>query len=125
MPTAEASRDDALVRGLATHFRVLNILWIVITVAQVLSCAGVICAAWNTYVVVKRWKIPKLMERRSSSIVAMYENDLSWFITFAALNFVLGGVVGVGLIAWEFFFIRAKVLENKHLFAPRAARGDY
>ncbi len=123
MPAAAGEVDgDALARSLAKQFRVLNILWIVVTALQVLSCAGVVAAAWNVYVLVQRWKVPKHIEARSPSVVAMYENDAGWFITFLALNLVLGGVVGAGLIAYEFFVIRAKVLANRHLFAPAAGR---
>lgn len=122
MPAAAAGEVDgeALARSLATQFRVLNISWIVITVLQVATCAGVVAAAWNAYVLVKRWKVPRLIEARSPSVVAMYENDGAWFVTFLVMNLVLGGVIGAGLIAWEFFFIRAKVLGNRHLFAPAA-----
>jgi hypothetical protein len=122
MPKAASTDEDALVRSLASQFKVMNILWIVLTVIQVFSCAGIICAAWNTYVLVQRWKIPRLIEARNPSIVHMYENNMAWFISFLAINIVLGGVIGAGLIAWELLGIRSKVLQNRHLFAPAAAR---
>jgi hypothetical protein len=108
--------DEALVRSLASQFRAVNVLWIVITVLQVASCAGVFCAAWNVYVLVQRWRIPRLIEARSPAVVRMYEDDIAWFVTFLAMNILLGGVVGAALIAWEFFAIRSKVLANRHLF---------
>ena len=125
MPASDAADADAMARSLAQQFRILNILWIIVTVIQIVSCAGVICAAWNVYVLVQRWKVPRLIEKRDPAVLRLYQNDLGWFITFAALNFVLGGVIGVGLIGWEFFFIRAKVLQNKHIFARRAERAAY
>jgi hypothetical protein len=127
MPAAAATGADAdaLAKSLASQFRILNVLWIVLTIAQAASFAGVVAAAWNTYVLVKRWKVPRLIERRSPAVIAMYENDGAWFLTFLAVNLLLGGVIGAALIAWEYFGIRAKVLSSRQHFAPAAPRPGY
>jgi len=109
-------RDAALVRSLADQFKALNVLWATLTVLQVLSCAGIVAAAWNAYVLSRRWKFPGLILSRSPAVVLAYQDDITWFVIFFAINVVLGGVVGAGLIAWEFFFIREKILKNAHIF---------
>jgi len=118
-PATEASgqdRDAALVRSLADQFKALNIMWVTLTVLQVLSCAGIVAAAWNAWVLSRRWKFPSLILARSPVVVLAYRDDVTWFVIFFAVNVLLGGVVGAGLIAWEFFFIREKILRNAHLF---------
>jgi hypothetical protein len=118
-PVTEGSgrdRDAALVRSLADQFKALNVLWATLTVLQVLSCAGIVAAAWNAYVLSRRWKFPGLILARSPAVVLAYQDDVTWFVIFFAVNVLLGGVVGAGLIAWEFFFIREKILKNAHIF---------
>lgn len=122
MPAARTLGEETLVRGLASQFRALNVFWVVLTVLQVVSCAGIVAAAWNAYVLTRRWRVPRLIEARNPAVVGMYQNDMAWLVSFLAINLLLGGVVGAGLILWEVFFIRAKVLENKHLFSPVAHR---
>jgi hypothetical protein len=60
--------DRTLVRNLAGQFKALNILWATLTVLQVLSCAGIIAAGWNAYVLYRRWKFPQLILERSPAL---------------------------------------------------------
>lgn len=123
-PGLTAAQEAALVRSLADQFKALNVMWVVLTLLQVLSCAGIVAAAWNAYVLSRRWKFPKYILARSPGVVQAYQGDAAWFVSFFMINLLLGGVVGAFLIAWEFFFIREKILKNAHVFRglPDAAR---
>ncbi len=125
-PGLTAAQETALVRSLADQFRALNVMWVVLTILQVLSCAGIVAAAWNAYVLSRRWKFPKFILARSPGVVQAYEGDAAWFVSFFMINLLLGGVVGAFLIAWEFFFIREKILKNAQVFRglPDAADGE-
>ena len=119
------AQEAALVRGLADQFKALNVMWVVLTILQVVSCAGIVAAAWNAYVLSRRWKFPQTILARSPGVVQAYQGDAAWFVSFFMINLLLGGVVGAFLIAWEFFFIREKVLKNAQVFRglPDAADG--
>jgi hypothetical protein len=99
--------SDHLYRRLARRFRTLNWLWLVLSLVQVVSCVGIIAAAWNLYVLYQRWRVPELLRRGDPAIAGLYRNDEGWFISFLVINLALGGVVGAALIAYEFIWIRA------------------
>lgn len=121
MPTPHSEESaNRLARQLARRFRLINILWIVISLLQITTVIGVVIAAWNLYVTYKRWRLPELIASRSPSAVAMFKGNEGWYISFFLINLV-GGVVGAGLIAYEFLFVRGQVLKNRHLFT-RGAR---
>jgi hypothetical protein len=115
-PELTEAQEAALVRGLADQFKALNVMWVVLTILQVVSCAGIVAAAWNAYVLSRRWKFPEHILARSPGVVQAYRGDEAWFVSFFMINLLLGGVVGAFLIAWEFFFIRGKILKNAHAF---------
>jgi hypothetical protein len=116
-PGLTEAQEAALVKGLADQFKALNVMWVVLTILQVLSCAGIVAAAWNAYVLSRRWKFPRYILARSPGVVQAYQGDAAWFVSFFMINLLLGGVVGAFLIAWEFFFIREKILRNHHIFS--------
>lgn len=114
--TLSPAEADRLARKLARRFRMLNWLWLGLSLLLLTSMVGVVAALWNMYVVYQRWRTPELIERRSPAVLSMYRNDSGWFLTFLLINLVLGGVVGAILIAYEYLFIRAEVRKHRQVF---------
>jgi len=122
MTTAHTEESAArLARQLSRRFKLVNIAWIVISLLQLSTVIGAVIAAWNFYVIYKRWRLPELIATRSPAAVAMFEGNEGWYITFFLIN-LLGGIVGAGLVAFEFVAIRGPVLKNRALFTRGAVR---
>ena len=107
---------EALGRRLGRRFRMLNWLWVLLSLLQLASCLGAIAAAWNLHVLWSRRKVPRLLEQRSPAVLQMYQNDTGWFLSFLLINVALGGLVGAGLIVYELLLIRGPVLEHRDVF---------
>lgn len=107
---------DRLARKLARRIRLINWCWIGLSLLLLGTGVGIIAAAWNVYVTIQRWSLPKLVERRSRSALASYSGDSGSWITWLLINVVLGGFVGAGIIAYEYLAVRSQVLKNGHLF---------
>jgi len=105
----------------ASLFAALNWIWLVIGVIQVVSCVAALAGIWNLWVVRQRWDVPRLIRRRSPAVVMMYTDDLPWFAAFFLINLLLGGVVGVLLIAVEFLLVRRSVLRHRAVLLDGAA----
>ena len=100
---------------------ILNWMWLVIGVIQVVSCVAALAGIWNLWVVRQRWDMPRQIRRRSPAVVMMYTDDLPWFAAFFLINLLLGGVVGVLLIGVEFLFVRRYVLRHRAVLPEGAA----
>jgi hypothetical protein len=118
-PTTDLEADR-LARKLARRLRLVNVLWIVISLLQLSTVIGAVIAAWNLYVIARRWHLPRLVVSRSPAAVAAFRGNEGWYLTFFLIN-LLGGVVGAGLVAYEFLLIRGPLLGNGHLFMRGAA----
>jgi hypothetical protein len=118
MDTSTHSTEAAnrLARQLARRAKLINWSWLVLSLFLLGTGFGIIAAAWNAYITFQRWKLPALIERRSRSALAAYSGEPGTWITWLLINVVLGGFVGAGIIAYDYFFVRAAVLKNRHLF---------
>jgi hypothetical protein len=108
---------DQLARKLAGRFRLVNVAWVVLSVCLLVSFVGAVAAAWNIYVTTTRWRMAALIEARSPAVLDFYDRDAGWFLTAAIVNLALGGGIGAALVAYEYFFVRKPVLDNRHVFA--------
>jgi hypothetical protein len=117
-PRPGESADDALTRGLASYEQTSGWVWIAIGVLQVLLLITIIAGVWNIYVGINRRKLAPRIERRDPYIPASFES-LTGYIVSGILNLVLGGVLGVALVALD-LHVRDQVLKNRHLFAVGA-----
>ena len=112
------SADDALTRGLASYEQTSGWVWIAIGILQVLLLITIIAGVWNIYVGINRRKLAPRIERRDPYIPASFES-LTGYVISGVLNLVLGGVLGVALVALD-LHVRDQVLKNRHLFAAGA-----
>ncbi len=108
--------DERVIRKLARRYRYINIGWIIISLLLFGTVVGSIAAIYNLWAVYTRWKIPAMIQRRDPRVPSIYGQDSGWFLTWALINIVLGGVVGAILIGYEYFFVRREILKNRHLF---------
>lgn len=113
---------DRLVSSLAFQYKILNWSWLILSIILIISCAGIIAGVWNLYVLRGLWKVPQMIRSKSPAVVSIFQ-DGGNLIAFLLINIALGGAVGALLIAYEYFFIRPKVLENRHVFEAYGQAG--
>jgi hypothetical protein len=108
--------DERLIKKIASRYRMVNIVWIVISILLFGTVVGSIAALWNLYAVFKRWNVPNLIEARDPRVPSIFA-DTGWYVTFLLINLVLGGVVGAIVVGYEFLFVRGEILKHRHLFS--------
>lgn len=109
--TDDGSRVIAII---ADYEKASAVIWLIIGILQILSLVLIIAGIWNIYAATTRFKIAPIIRARDARIPAAFES-ITGLIVFAVLNLVLGGVIGVLFVAFD-FYIRHLVLENRHLF---------
>lgn len=103
-----------MIRRLADYERISGILWIVIAVVQICTIVGAIAGIWNIFAGRSRLKISKRIAECDRNIPKEFE-PTSQLLVIGIVNFLLGGVVGILLVVFD-FYIRDIVLTNAHLF---------
>lgn len=107
-------REEPVIRKIADCQRVSNVLWLVIAIIQILSIVCIIAGIWNIIATISTWGLPKKILNRDSDVPEYY-CGIAGLIIMAIVNFLLGGIIGVILIGFD-FYIRGLVLDNKKLF---------
>lgn len=113
-------KENAIINKIADCQKISNILWLIISIIQILSIICIIAGIWNLVAVICSWKTPKKILHMDKDIPSYYEG-VAGLIIAAIVNFLLGGLIGVILIGFD-FYIRHLVLANKHLFVNRGKR---
>jgi hypothetical protein len=106
--------DDDLIRRIADYERISGILWIGIAILQLISIYGALAGIWNIIAGIVRIKTAKRIRIRESLIPSEFEGVAN-LVTIGIINLALGGVIGIVFVGFD-FFIRDKVLSNRHLF---------
>ena len=112
--TAELSQDDILIARIADYQRISGILWIVIGIIQVLLIYTVIAGVWNIFAGVSRIRMVDRIKRREANIPTEFES-VTQLVIIGVINLVFGGLIGLVFVGFD-FFIRDKILSNRHLF---------
>lgn len=110
---------DATIERIAEYERISAILWLCLGILQVVSVVAIIAGLWNIFAAVTRFKLPALIRARDPSIPQVYEG-IGQLIVLAIVNVVLGGVIGVAFVVFD-FYVRSLILENRGLFASEEA----
>lgn len=99
---------------IAKHQKTSNIIWLIIAIIQI--CSGICIAAgiWNTIAVISNWSLPEKIKNHDKDIPEYYEG-VTGLIIIGIVNLVLGGIIGVLLVLYD-FYIRNLVLKNKNSF---------
>lgn len=110
------SKHKQCVKTLSEREQISAILWLIIGILQIISCAGVICGAWNIYCAISRFKQSKAVLTPYPGLVQSYDKWMTNIIISIVINVVLGGVIGVAAAIFDMVGIRGYVLENKQIF---------
>lgn len=109
-------RDDMMtISRIADYERISGILWIVLGIIQICTIVGIIAGVWNVFAGFSRRKMVPLIQARNPCVPTSYRNGLTMLIVIAVINFLLGGVIGIAFVAFD-FYIRDLVMKNSVLF---------
>ena len=111
--------EEITVRRIADYERISGIFWIVLGVLQILTIFGAIAGIWNLFAGGSRIRMAGLILRRHPGVPAAFAG-VAQLIVIAVLNLLLGGIIGIVFVVFD-FVIRDKVLSNQHLFAAGRA----
>jgi hypothetical protein len=114
MQTGREAEDEKLVRRLADYKRLSGFFWIGLGILQLISVFGAIAGVWNIIIGFLCFPLAKRIRNRDPSVPKDFE-PVWLLVVIGLVNIFLGGLVGVAIVAFE-FFIRDKVLSNQYLF---------
>lgn len=92
-----------------------GILWLIIGIVQLVLVWTAAAGVWNIFFAIMRLRSLKNIYAGNSALVPWYDDRRNWLIAFAIINLVLGGVVGVFLVAFD-WWVRDYVLKNRAAF---------
>ncbi len=104
------------IKTLSKREKISAILWLVLGIVQIISCAGVICGAWNIYCAICRLKQSKAVLTPYPGLVKTYDSWMTTIIIGMVINLLIGGVIGVAAAIYDMLAIRGYVMENKQTF---------
>jgi len=92
-----------------------GLLWLVVGVVQLILVYTAAAGVWNVVNAIIRLRSVGNIRVGNPEVVPWYEKRRTSLIIFAVVNLVLGGVVGVALVAFD-WWVRDYVLKNKTAF---------
>lgn len=97
-----------------------GLLWLVIGVVQICLLYTAAAGVWNIVNAIIRLRSVGNIRAGNAEVAPWYDNRRTSLIIFAVVNIVLGGVVGVALVAFD-WWVRDYVLKNKSAFVGDSA----
>lgn len=94
---------------------VSGVLWLLIGAVQIFFVYTAAAGVWNVINAIIRLRSVGNIYAGNSEVVPWYEGRRTSLIIFAVVNLVLGGVLGVALVAFD-WWVRDYVLNNKTAF---------
>jgi len=92
-----------------------GILWLIIGAVQLVLVWSAAAGVWNIINAILRLRSVKNIYAGNPAVVPWYDDRRNWLIAFAIVNLVLGGVVGVLLVAFD-WWVRDFALKNRAVF---------
>ncbi len=92
-----------------------GVLWLVIGALQVFFIYTAAAGIWNIINAILRLRSVKNIKAGNPEVVPWYDGRNTSLIVFAVVNIVLGAVVGVALVAFD-YWVRDYALKNKSAF---------
>ncbi|MCD8311241.1 MAG: hypothetical protein LUD43_01875 [Firmicutes bacterium] len=92
-----------------------NVVWIVVGVVQCLTVYAAAAGVWNIINAVMCLRNVKNIVAHNPGVVPYFDQRKVWLIVLAVVNLILGGVLGVALVAFE-WYVRDFVLRNRSAF---------
>ncbi|WP_276620408.1 hypothetical protein [Syntrophomonas wolfei] len=112
--TAPSASDQVAARIRKCEL-ISGILWLIIGIVQLVFVWTAAAGVWNIFFSIMRLRSVKSIYAGNPEIVPWYDGRQNWLIAFAIVNLVLGGVVGVFLVAFD-WWVRDFVLKNRAVF---------
>lgn len=94
---------------------VSSIAWIVVGVVQCVAVFTAAAGVWNIINAIIALRNVKNIQPGNSAVVPYFDQRKVWLIVLAVVNLILGGVVGVLLVLFE-WHVRDFVLRNRSAF---------
>ena len=118
MPCKSEPEAAEFIRKTVEHELISGVCWLVLALIQVCTCYGIFAGIWNICIAVSRFKAISRVKARDPGIPKKAENGLASLILLAFVNLILGGVIGIVLVGFD-YFVRGRILENRHVFNGR------
>jgi DNA-directed RNA polymerase subunit RPC12/RpoP len=109
------SVDERIANRIRKYETVSGILWLIIGAVQLALVWTAAAGVWNIINAIMRLRSVKSIYAGNPAIVPWYDSRRNWLIAFAIVNLVLGGVIGVFLVAFD-WWMRDYVLRNRAVF---------
>lgn len=92
-----------------------GIAWLIIGVVQCIAVYTAAAGVWNIINAFIRLRSSRNVTSGNASVVTYFDERRVWLIVMAVVNLVLGGVLGVFLVAFD-WYVRDFVLRNRSAF---------
>ncbi len=99
---------------LAGYVRLSAILWLVISILQIISIYLIIAGIWNLFCAITSFSYEKKILNRDADVPERYEG-LSGYIIIGLINVFLGGTIGCFLLIYD-LWIRSEILSCRDIF---------
>ena len=109
------SATDRVAGRIKKYEMVSGILWLIIGTVQLVLVWAAAAGVWNIINAIMRLHSVKNIYAGNPAVVSWYDQRRNWLIAFAIVNLVLGGVIGVFLVAFD-WWMRDYVLRNRTVF---------
>lgn len=115
IPPMASGEEENAVKRIRDNAKLCAILWIVVGGIQCLSCVGIIAGVWNIVIGVRELKAVENIVLGNRAVYDNYDKSMTIIIIGAVINFMLGGLIGCALSAFE-YYIRDQVIKNRKAF---------
>jgi hypothetical protein len=102
------------IRRVADYEKISGILWLTLSIVQIISLLGIVAGIWNLFAARSRFEMAKLIRVRDPSVPGAF-GGMSQLVIIGILNLILGGVIGILFVCLD-FWIRDQVLSHQALF---------
>lgn len=92
-----------------------NVAWLIVGIIQCVLVYTAAAGVWNVVNAIVALRNVKNITAHNPGVVPYFEGRKTWLIVLAVVNVVLGGVVGVVLVLFD-WFVRDFVLRNRSAF---------
>lgn len=113
--TAKPSGDNAVAAKVRKCEVALSIAWLVIGAIQCFTLYAAAAGVWNIVNAIVAMRNAKNITAHNPGVVPYFESRKTWLIVLAVVNLILGGVVGIVLVLFE-WHLRDFVLRNRGSF---------
>lgn len=113
--TAPVSGPAAVAAKVRRCEIVSGVVWIIIGLIQCIAVFTAAAGVWNIVNAIVSLRNMRNIQPGNPHVVSYFDQRKVWLIVMAVVNIILGGVVGVLLVAFN-WYVRDYVLQNRAAF---------